>query len=78
MGYFELEKNSDINKIIQVLGKHKIEIHENILSTQLPDEKMTNLISELFKIIKPKSFTVEELPVEDAMRSFFNNPSKYI
>ena len=75
---FELEKNSDINKIIQVLGKHKIEIHENILSAQLPDEKMTNLISELFKIIKPKSFTVEELPVEDAMRSFFNNPSKYI
>ena len=75
---FEVQSNSDINKLIKVLGKHKIEIHQNILSSQLPDEKMTQLISELFNIVTPKSFTVEELPVEDAMRAFFDNPRKFI
>mgnify|MGYP001223122076 CR=1 FL=1 len=75
---FEVKSNSDINKLIQVLGKYKIEIHQNILSAQLPDEKMTHLISELFNIVTPKSFTVEELPVEDAMRAFFDNPRKFI
>ena len=75
---FELKSNSDINKLIKLLGKHKIEIHQNILSTQLPDEKMNQLISELFTLVTPKSFTVEELPVEDTMKSFFNNPKSFI
>ena len=75
---FELESNADVNKLIQVLGKHKIEIHQNILTTQLPDEKMTQLIAELFTLVKPKSFTVEELPVEESMRTFFDNPRNFI
>ena len=75
---FELESDNDVNKLIQIIGKHKIEIHQNILTTQLSDEKMTQLITELFTLVKPKSFTVEELPVEESMRTFFDNPRNFI
>ena len=75
---FELESDNDVNKLIQIIGKHKIELHQNILTTQLSDEKMTQLITELFTLVKPKSFTVEELPVEESMRTFFDNPRNFI
>ena len=53
-------------------------IKSNILVAQLNDIELNKLLQELFKISNPKSFQIEELPVEETMRSFFEKPENYL
>jgi len=39
---------------------------------------LTKLVSELFQLGVPASITMEDLPVEDTMRSFFKDPEKFL
>jgi len=39
---------------------------------------MTKFLNSLFEIDHPSSFSVEELPLEESMKSFFENPKKFI
>ena len=50
------------------------------LDTTVADfhEEVTNLLSELFHLGIPASITMEDLPVEDTMRSFFMAPEKFL
>ena len=70
--YFLREKIKKLN------ADYKFEMNHSILTAELPDENMTQLISQLFKLDTPKSFTVEELPVEDTMKAFFADPTEFI
>ena len=70
-----LPENSIINSLNQ---KYTFSIKNNILVAQLNDIELNKLLQELFMISNPKSFQIEELPVEETMRSFFEKPENYL
>ena len=53
-------------------------IDENILTAQLDDNHLNNLLKDLFGISQSTSFQIEDLPVEETMRSFFEDPENYL
>ena len=55
-----------------------MKIEDQILTVELPDNKMIGFFNYLFELDTPLSFSFEELPVEETMKSFFENPSKYL
>lgn len=75
---FEFNSKPEIEKIKRLNDDYEFQMNHSILTAELPDENMTQLISQLFKLDTPKSFTVEELPVEDTMKAFFANPTEFI
>jgi ABC-2 type transport system ATP-binding protein len=71
---YELEKDN----IYRLDSKYDFKVNNSILTAELPEDEMTILISKLFQISTPKSFTVEELPVEETMKAFFASPEKFL
>ena len=51
---------------------------DNILTAQLDDKLLNNLLRDLFDVCNSQSFQIEDLPVEETMKSFFANPEKFI
>lgn len=67
------------NKTLASLRKNFVfELNNNILVSQLNDVLLNQLLQKLFKISTTQSFLIEELPVEETMRSFFEKPEKYL
>ena len=67
--------NSSISKLKE---KYNISIHDNQLLGELEDEKIKSLLIDLLKIDSSQKFTIDELPVEEAMKSFFMNPDQFL
>ena len=59
-------------------SKYSFEQRDNFIHAELSANELTLLVSELFKIDIPTSITLEDLPVEDTMRSFFAEPNKFL
>ena len=53
-------------------------LDNNILIAHLDDSLLNNLLKKLFEISNSQSFSIEDLPVEETMRSFFENPENYL
>ena len=53
-------------------------LENNILVAHLEDKDLNNLLKKLFEISSSQSFLIEDLPVEETMRSFFENPENYL
>ena len=71
--------NKPDKKEIEILSsKYQFELNDTILETQLSDKKLIHLVSDLFNIGSQSTITIEDLPVEDTMRSFFLNPEKFL
>tara|TARA_B100001758_G_C17938267_1_gene366982 strand:- start:241 stop:588 length:348 start_codon:yes stop_codon:yes gene_type:complete len=67
------------NKDIEILEKkYIIDINDNILVAHLDDNKLNQLLIDLFEISHSTSFQIEDLPVEETMRSFFEDPENYL
>ena len=67
------------NNIINDLNnEYKFKLENNILIAQLEDKILNNLLKKLFQISNSQSFSIEDLPVEETMRSFFENPENYL
>ena len=67
------------NNIINDLNNEfKFKLENNILIAQLEDKILNNLLKKLFEISTSQSFLIEDLPVEETMRSFFENPENYL
>ena len=75
---FEFNYDLEKDNIYKLNSKYDFKISNSILTAELPENEMTTLISKLFQISTPKSFTVEELPVEETMKSFFASPEKFL
>ena len=75
---YELPKNFDINLIAKISKSFAFELNENIITAELPEDNLQGLLVELLDAIPPTSLLFEDLPVEETMRSFFENPNKYI
>jgi len=59
-------------------NKFKFELKDNILTAQLPESELKNLLSTLLDEFSPQSMSFEDLPVEETMKSFFQNPQDYL
>ena len=75
---FEFNEIPDRKKTERLSAKYNFHIDDTILHAELPDKELTNLVSELFQLGVPASITMEDLPVEDTMRSFFKDPEKFL
>ena len=63
----------DDKTLTSLRNNFKFELNNNILVAQLNDTLLNQLLQKLFKISTTQSFLIEELPVEETMRSFFEN-----
>ena len=66
------------NIIDDLNSKFNFEIENNMLIAHLDDDILNKLLKKLFKISNSQSFLIEDLPVEETMRSFFENPENYL
>ena len=53
-------------------------LNDNILTAQLPDSELKELLATLLDQSSPHSMSFEDLPVEETMKSFFQNPQDYL
>ena len=75
---FEFNNIPNKEDLKAIYNKYDIKIHNNQLIGELEDEKIKLLLMDLLKIDYSKNFKIDELPVEEAMRSFFANPEKFL
>ena len=75
---FEFNETPDHKKIEKLSENYNFSLNDTILYAELPDKELTKLVSELFQLGVPASITMEDLPVEDTMRSFFKDPEKFL
>ncbi len=73
---FETSPNDKIIKDLKT--KFEFKLDNNILIAYLNDDLLNQLLQRLFQMCSPKSFLIEELPVEESMRSFFETPEDYL
>lgn len=73
---FETSPNDKIIKDLKT--KFEFKLDNNILIAYLNDDLLNQLLQRLFQMCSPKSFLIEELPVEETMRSFFETPEDYL
>ena len=75
---YTFENIPDEKTILSLKNDFEIELDNNILVAQLNDNLLNKLLQKLFKISTAKSFLIEDLPVEETMRSFFEKPENYL
>ncbi len=68
--------NSDFIKDLE--KSFKFTINDRLLETILPDSDLQKLLKELLNNYSADNISFEDLPVDDTMRNFFENPDKYI
>ena len=64
--------------LLQISKSFDINIEQNILIAHLNDSKLNDLLKLLFELSSSTSISIEDLPVEDTMRSFFESPESYL
>ena len=75
---YTFETIPDIQTINNLKENFEFTLDNNILIAQLNDDLLNQLLQKLFKISNPQSFLIEDLPVEETMRSFFEKPEDYL
>ena len=67
--------NQDLSKI---KNQYDVNINHKQLIGELIDSDIKALLIDLLQIDSSKNFTIDELPVEEAMKSFFLNPENFL
>ena len=75
---FEFPQAPEEDVIVNLQQKFDFKLIRNVVTAELPDKQLTTLLGSLFKLDDPVTFSVEELPVEDTMKTFFSNPEKFL
>ena len=75
---FEFANMPDDDFIIDLKTNFEFNITEKILTAILPDSKLQQLLQTLLKNCAANNISFEDLPVDDTLRNFFQNPKKYI
>ena len=76
--FFEFSTIPEQSYLNNLKNKFKFELNDNILTAQLPESELKNLLSTLLDEFSPQSMSFEDLPVEETMKSFFQNPQDYL
>jgi len=53
-------------------------LNDQVITAELSEDSLQKFLSKLLQIEAPENLVYEDLPVEETMRSFFENPEKYI
>ena len=53
-------------------------IKDNVVTEELSEDLLNQLLVKLLNINSPTTLSFEELPVEETLRNFFENPKKYL
>ena len=72
---FNNQNKESINLLHQ---SYDFNINDNVLIAELPEINLQKLLIELLKIDTPVNMIFEDLPVEETMRNFFQEPNKYL
>ena len=75
---FEFSDTPDVDYINSLNAEFQFSIKNNILTAQLPEDQLKNLLSKLLNKFSPQSMSFENLPVEETMKNFFQNPQDYL
>ena len=75
---FEFSNLPRKEAIQDLSSRYSFDLKDNFINAELPEKELTALVSELFKLDTPISITLEDLPVEDTMRTFFSEPHKFL
>ncbi|MBJ48877.1 MAG: hypothetical protein CMG59_06940 [Candidatus Marinimicrobia bacterium] len=73
---FNEEPNQDFIK--ELKNTYNISLINNQLFIELEDDKIKNLLTQLLRHSSSRKFSIEELPVEEAMKAFFTNPDLFL
>ena len=69
---FNLKILSNIN------NKYDIQIKVSQIAVEIEEDKIKLLLIDLLKIDYSKNFKIDELPVEEPMRTFFTSPDSIL
>ena len=75
---FEFNNLPDIESLNSLKIKHNFHINDKILTAILAENELQDLLNHLLRNYKANNITFEDIPVDDAMKSFFENPQKYV
>ena len=75
---FEFSESPNKELLNKMLLNFKYTINNNILSSIMSDVQLQSLLKILLKQFNSKNISFEDLPVDEAMKSFFENPSKFL
>jgi len=75
---FEFNNLPNLNSLNSIKKKYSFNINDKILTAVLAENELQNLLNNLLENYKANNITFEDIPVDDAMKSFFENPQKYI
>jgi len=75
---FEFTSNPDMDYIDRLRSSFPLDIKDRILSAELSEDKLRDLLKDLLSNHSPQSMSFIDLPVEETMKNFFENPNKYL
>ena len=75
---YELPDDYDLNTINSLHDEFDFIIKDNVITAELSEELLNRLLTKLLNINSPKTLLFEDLPVEETLRNFFENPKKYL
>ncbi|MBD30870.1 MAG: multidrug ABC transporter ATP-binding protein [Candidatus Marinimicrobia bacterium] len=75
---FEFSESPDLGLLDKNLSNFKYNLDDDILSSIMSDAELQSLLQILLKDFNSKNISFEDLPVDEAMKSFFENPSKFL
>jgi ABC-2 type transport system ATP-binding protein len=75
---FEFNNLPNLNSLNSIKKKYSFNINDKILTAVLAENELQNLLNDLLENYKANNITFEDIPVDNAMKSFFENPQKYI
>jgi ABC-2 type transport system ATP-binding protein len=75
---FEFEDHPDANFIDSLKNKYDFKLNDKLLTAILSEVELQKLLNNLLKNYVANNISFEDIPVDDAMRNFFQNPEKYI
>ena len=75
---FEFVQNPSLEFINKLNKSFKFIINEKLLTATLPDSDLQDLLKILLNNQSANNISFEDLPVDDTLRNFFQNPHKYL
>ena len=73
--FIDMPKDNFINNLKETF---QFNINEKLLTAMLPESNLQQLLKILLENYTANNISFEDLPVDDTMREFFQNPKRYI
>jgi ABC-2 type transport system ATP-binding protein len=70
-----IPNNDMINRLNE---EFNFNVNDHVITAELSEDSLQKFLSGLLQIEAPKNLIYEDLPVEETMKNFFENPEKYL